>query len=181
LTGQESGGADGPGSEPAPAGAEAKNTELLARVVFAVLVVACFAAFFVAQRLKHTPTVLQKIEMAGHFSPSIPGPHQQEAISFKLARADEVTITIIDSAGDTVATLLRDHPVVRYKQFSLRWNGRRGTATGYGVVKSPGGRSILVPRNRGALAPPGEYRVLVSLRSQHREVPLPRSFTLVGR
>ena len=161
------------------AGRDGPGTDRLAQAVFALLVIACFAAFIVTQRLKHTPTAVQKFELAGRFSPYVAG--GQEPISFKLAEADEVTVTIIDSNGDTVATLLRAHLVVRYKQFSLRWNGRRGTASGYATTRSPRGRTILAPDTRGAIAPPGEYRVEVSLLHQGRTVRSPRSFTLVGR
>ena len=68
----------------------------LARVVFAVLVLACFGAFFLTQRLKHTPTAVQHFELTPLLL-ALPGGHvRQEAISFKLAEADEVTVTIID-------------------------------------------------------------------------------------
>lgn len=177
----------GVGLEGAPTGGRAgtgtwtPGTDPLVRIVFALLVIACFAAFFVTQRLKHTPTAVQKFELTPSFSPSPSGRiNKQEWISFKLAQADEVTVTIIDSNGDVVATLVRDRPVVRYKQFSLHWNGHRGTAHRYRELKTPAGRTILVPDNQGALAPPGEYRVWVTLRRQDRTVPSPRSFTLVG-
>jgi hypothetical protein len=153
----------------------------LARGVFALLVLACFAAFFVTQRLKHTPTVVQRFELNPSFSPYRADRLKQEGISFKLARADAVTVAIIDSSGDVVATLVRDYPAPRYKQFSLRWNGRRGTARGERVTRTASGRAILVPRTDGPLAPPGEYRVRVTLREQGRTVLSPRAFTLVGR
>jgi len=63
-------------------------------------VVACFAAFLITQRLKHTPTVVQLFKLTPSFSPTLPGFTKQEAISFKLSRADEVTVTI-DSAPST--------------------------------------------------------------------------------
>jgi hypothetical protein len=157
------------------------DAEQLVRIVFALLVIACFAAFFVTQRLKHTPTAIQRFERTPSFSPSSPAPHNLEEISFKLASADAVTVAIIDSRGDVVATLVRDHPVARYKQFSLRWNGRRGTAHRYGELHTASGRAVLEPVNEGALAPPGEYRVRVSMREQDRTVYSPWSFTLVGR
>ena len=69
-------------------------------VVFALLVLACFAAFFMTQRLKHTPTAVQRFKLTPFFSPTLPGLAKQEAISFKLAQADAVTVTIIDAAGD---------------------------------------------------------------------------------
>ena len=159
----------------------AAATERLARTIFALLVIACFVAFFLTQHLKHTPTVVQSFRLTPFFSPTPSGHVKQERISFKLARADEVTVTIVDSTGATVATLLRDHPVARYKQLSLRWNGRRGTAHSYALVAGPDGTSALAPRLHGALAPAGEYRVRVSLRNQDRTVFSPRGFKLVRR
>lgn len=128
--------------------------------MFALLVVTCFAAFFITQRLKHTPTVVQRFQLTPVFSPTPAGHIKEERISFKLARADAVTVTIENAAGKTVATLVRDQPVLRYKQLSLRWTG---VSTG------------------GDPAPAGEYRVHVSLREQHRSVYSPRDFTLVRR
>jgi hypothetical protein len=157
------------------------GADALARVVFALLIVACFAAFFTTQRLKHTPTAVQRFERTPTFTPSGPAPGNLEEISFKLAKADDVTVAIIDSRGDTVATLVRDRSVARYKQFSLRWNGRRGSAHRYGQIKTASGRAVTVAENEGPLAPPGEYRVRVSLRQQDRTVLSPWSFTLVGR
>jgi len=162
-------------------GSSAAGPEPLARIVFVLLVLACFAAFFVTQRLKHTPTVVQRFEMTPSFTPTASGEAAQEAISFKLSRADEVTVAILDANEDVVATLVRDRPVQRYKQFSLRWNGRRGTAHRYRQIYSAHGRAILVPEIDGALAPVGEYRVRVSLRKQGHTVLSPRLFKLVGR
>ena len=70
-----------------------------AQVVFALLVLACFGAFFVTQRLKHTPTAVQPFKLTPCFSPTPAGHIKQERISFKLAKADEVTVTIIDAGG----------------------------------------------------------------------------------
>jgi hypothetical protein len=163
-------------------GGAAAGSEPLARIVFALLVIACLAAFLLTQRLKHTPAAVQRFELTPRFAPASPKPEdRQERISFKLANAAQVTVTIIDSRGNTVATLVRDHPVSRYKQFSLRWNGRRGVARRYEFLTSATGHVTLVPVNRGRLAPAGEYRVRVVLRGQSREVLSPRSFTLVPR
>jgi hypothetical protein len=148
--------------------------------VFALLVAACFAAFFVTQRLKHTPTLVQRFELAPSFTPGAAGEEKLEPISFKISHADDVTVTIVDSSGTDVATLVRDRPISRYKQFSLRWDGRRGVAHGYTFIHTPGGRSVPVPSNHGPLAPAGEYRIRVRLRHQHRDVLSPRSFTLVA-
>jgi hypothetical protein len=150
-----------------------------AGVVFGLLVVACFVAFFLTQHLKHTPTAVQVFKLTPRFSPTPSGHIKQERISFRLARSDQATVSVVDSAGAEVARLLHDYPVQRYKQLSLRWTGRLGTAHGYSLVAGPDGRSALQPRLSGAPAPAGEYRVRVTLREQRRSVLSPRSFTLV--
>lgn len=133
----------------------------LGQIVFALLVLACFAAFFVTQRLKHTPTAVQSFKLTPVFSPTPGGHVKQERISFKLADAEKVTVTIVGAGGATVATLASNQPVASYKQFKLRWNGRVGATAS------------------GELAPAGEYRVHVHLLNQRRWVYSPRSFTLV--
>jgi hypothetical protein len=152
----------------------------LAQLVFGLLVLACFAALIVTQRLKHTPTVVQAFKMTNVIAPASSGESREEHISFKLAKADVVTVTIVSSSGDEVATLVHDLPVGRYKTLSLRWNGRGGTAHGYRVLRRADGYTTLLPANRGRLAAPGEYSVRVSLSEQDRLVTSPRSFKLVG-
>jgi hypothetical protein len=153
---------------------------LLPSVVFAALVVACFAALIVTQHLKHAPTPIQEPRLTPSFAPASTGPHRLEAISFKLAAADEVTVRIEKPSGAIVATLVRDRPVARYRKLSLRWNGREGSPHGYSVIRSPHGYESLLAANRGGVAPAGEYMVWVTLRRQGRSVPLPRDFKLVG-
>ena len=155
-------------------------SRLLARIVFVLLVLSCFAALLVIQRLKHTPTLVQRFELTKVIAPASKGESKEEHIAFKLAKADEVTVTIESSSGQTVATLVRDLPVARYKILSLRWNGRRGTAHGYGVLRKADGYKTLVPHNRGRIAPEGEYSVRVSLRRGARSIPSSRTFKLVG-
>jgi hypothetical protein len=152
-----------------------------ARIVFAALVLASFAAFFITQRLKHTPTVVQRFQLTSNFSPTPAGRHKQEQISFKLSHAERATVAVIDSDGNVVATLLGDYAVPRYKQLSLRWNGRRGRAHGYRVAETASGHSYIEPKNTGAPAPNGEYRVRLTLSRQREPVLSPRSFALVGR
>lgn len=168
------------GGETPPAADRPAASDPLARVVFAALLGACFLAFFLTQRLKHTPTVVQDIKLTPYFSP-FPGGHvKEESISFKLDRAERVTVEVEDSDEDVVARLLVDHPVPRYKQFSLRWNGRRGSARVDRVTHTSSGRTIFVPGTDGPIAAPGEYRVRLTLDRQHRVVHSTRSFTLAG-
>lgn len=155
--------------------------ERLAAAVFAALVVACFVALIVTQRLKHTPTPIEDFKRARAFTPGAAGADGEERVSFKLTKADRVTVTVENSAGDTVATLVRAVPVGRYRILSLRWNGRRGSARGYSVIRRADGYTTLVPHNKGALAAAGEYKVRVRLLAQKRSIPSPQSFQLVRR
>jgi len=150
----------------------------LARAVFAALVVACFAAFAITQHLKHTPTPVQNFKMNTWFEPSAPGGlHPVEHLSFRIAGSDDVTVAIVDSAGDEVATLLRDRPLARYTQLSFQWDGRHGPTTPPApAAGTPHDR--LVPIDHGPLASPGEYRVRVSLLHQSLTRLSPRSFEL---
>jgi hypothetical protein len=157
---------------------ETGQAQRLARVVFGVLVVACFAAFVATQRLKHTPTPVQEFKMDETFRPSrvpaavchgrvpkalVNASEQIEYLSFKIAQADAVTVEIVDSANREVARVVRDLPVERYKPLSLCWNGQLG------------------PTQSSGLAPPGEYRLLVHLHSQDLTRYSTRSFRLQGR
>jgi hypothetical protein len=157
------------------------GAERAARATFALLVVACFAAFFLTQRLKHTPTVVQRFELTPRFEPSRAGANKEERISFRLAHSEAATVTIENAAGARVATLVRDRPLQRYKQFSLRWNGHEGVARSFAISTAPNGHETYVPDNTGPLAPAGEYRVRVYVPARRRSVQSPRSFTLVAR
>ncbi len=156
------------------------GTEALARAAFVALVLACIGAFFLVQHLKHTPTVLRDFKLTPRFSPRAGGNLRDEAISFQIAHREAVTVAIIDAAGNTVATLVRDRTLERYKTFSLRWNGRRGTARRYEHLESATGRPILLALSPGAIAPSAEYRVEVTLHRAHKTVRSTRSFTLVA-
>jgi hypothetical protein len=151
----------------------------LAAAVFAALVLACFAALIAIQRLKHTPTPIESFKRTPSFRPGTPGPAGEERISFKSTGADRVTVTVEDAAGNAVATLVSGLPVARYRIVSLRWNGRRGVAHGYALLRRADGYTTVIPHNRGALAAPGEYKVRVALLRQQRSIPLPQSFALV--
>jgi hypothetical protein len=154
------------------------SPDKLAAAVFTALVIACFLAFFLTQRLKHRPTSVQQFKLTPNFAPTPAGRHKQEQISFKLARAERATVTIIDANGNLVATLLTQYPVPRYKTVSLLWNGRRGTARSHRTVSSATGHAYILPANRGRLAGTGEYRVRLRLSRQREPVLSPRSFTL---
>lgn len=164
------------GQNATPAGTAA-STQRLARWVFALLVIASFAAFGVTQRLKHTPTVVQMFKRTPIFSPTPVGHIKQEQISFRIAHPDRVTVRVINSSGDTVTTLIRDQPLPAYKQLSLRWNGNRGTQAPKLISTTTG--LLAICQDHGAPAPSGEYRVEVHLLRENRSVRSTWSFRLV--
>ncbi len=132
----------------------------LARAVFALLILATVGAFFVTQRLKHSPTLVQQPFAQPFLSPYSRNHHASVKISFKIKRADDVTVTIVDSSGDDVATLARDHPLAAYRPWALRWYGKT---------------------DAGALAADGIYRIRVRLRNQGRAVLLDKQITVDSR
>ena len=72
-------------------------------------------------------------------------------------------------------------PLERYKQFSLRWNGRTGVARSHTIITAADGHRYYVPHNTGPFARAGEYHVRVFLPDSNRTVISPRSFELVAR
>jgi len=131
-----------------------------ARVIFAVLVVATFAAFFVAQRLKHTPTVLQRVHGPLLFSPNGDGRKDTLVVSFELKRADAVSVDVLDRGANPVASLLSDRSVRAHRAVTVRWNGRT---------------------EAGARAPDGAYRIRVTLRDEGRTVSIRHRYRLDTR
>ena len=132
--------------------------------IFAVLVAATFAAFFVAQRLKNSPSVIQELRINTDapgqqiFSPNADGRRDRVRFSLLLDKADHVTLTILDDDGDPVRTLIDDRALRAHQRLGLPgvpWDGRDGD---------------------GHMAPDGRYRLRITLRDQGRSVVVPRSF-----
>jgi hypothetical protein len=126
-----------------------------ARAVFALLVAATFGAFFLAQRLKHSPTVIQQVKVTPVFSPNRDGRFDRARISFKLKKADDVTVTVVDAAGDPVRTLAGDRHLPAYRPTRFTWDGRD---------------------DAGRMVPDGIYRTRVTLRREGRSIVVPRAF-----
>jgi hypothetical protein len=133
------------------------RTETLTRAVFALLVLATFAAFFVTQRLKHSPTLVQAATAVPYIYPA--KGHRKALISFKIKRADRVTVTIVGPNGDDVDTLASDFSMAAYQQQSFRWRGietsGRPAPLGLYTIRirlRDAGRSVLLTRPNGELA-----------------------------
>ncbi|MDQ1686873.1 MAG: hypothetical protein QOC82_3610, partial [Frankiaceae bacterium] len=124
------------------------------RIAFALLVCATFAAFFVAQELKSTPPLVQHVTVTPFFSPNRDGRFDRARASFDLKRTDDVTVTVIDRAGDEVRPL-RDNTRLRARRrMRLVWDGKDGA---------------------GHTVADGIYRFRVNLRRQNRAVLLPQN------
>jgi hypothetical protein len=124
-----------------------------ARIAFALLVCATFAAFFAAQELKSTPPLVQDVKVFPFFSPNSDGRFDRLRASFVLKRTDIVTVTMVDRAGDNVRVLVADRRLRAGRRLRVAWDGR-------------------VP---GGTAPDGTYRIRLNLRRQGRAVTLQRN------
>ena len=93
---------------------------LVARVTFLVLVGATFAAFFVAQRLKSAPPVIDVNRLARHFSPNGDGNKDVNDFTVVLKVADDVTVDVVNLDGDPVKRLADIVPVRAYRPLRAR-------------------------------------------------------------
>ncbi|HEY5199210.1 MAG TPA: hypothetical protein VIJ51_19485 [Solirubrobacteraceae bacterium] len=133
------------------------RTETLRRAVFGLLVVATFAAFFVTQRLKHSPTLVQAATAVPYIYQA--KGHRKALISFKIKRADDVTVTVVGANGDDIDTLASEVHMQAYLQRSFRWRGltASGRRAPFGLYRirvrlRDAGRSVLLARPDGELA-----------------------------
>ncbi len=125
-----------------------------ARIVFALLVVATFGAFFVAQQLKSSPPRVQDLFATPFFSPNRDGRFDRARMSLRLKRTDDVTAIVVDRGGDEIRTLTDNEPLRAGERLRLVWDGnddaRRAVPDGTYRIRLSlrrQGRSILIPRN----------------------------------
>jgi hypothetical protein len=126
----------------------------LARIAFALLVCATFAAFFAAQELKSKPPRIG-FKATPFFSPNKDGRFDRARASFVLLqRADDVAATVVDREGEDVVELLPSTFAAIGERKQVAWDGRLDS---------------------GRMAPDGTYRLRLNLRRQGRAVVLPRN------
>jgi hypothetical protein len=128
----------------------------LARVVFLALVAATFGAFFVAQRLKGSPPVVQ-LHGQRWLSPNGDGRKDRARIVLRARESDVLTADLIDEAGNPVRRLVTERPIRPSQPIRVTWNGRT---------------------DQGGIAPDGVYRIRATLLDQGRSVVNPRLITL---
>ena len=129
----------------------------LARVAFALLIAATFAAFFVAQQLKSAPSFINRVDVVEHFSPVCKCPRSVQVVRFRLKESDDVTVDVVDLDGGRVARVATTRPVKAFTPVRLRW---RGIA------------------DNGRVAPDGRYRFRFTLRRLGRSIVYRKSFLL---
>lgn len=123
------------------------------------LLVATAAAFAVTERLKLTKSALTGTKVSKVFSPSCGCARGSAKVKVLLRRADTLTVSVVDSRGNEVRTLLAGRSF-RRGEVRFRWNGRD---------------------DAGALAPDGAYRIRIHLAQQHQTIVLPRPVRLDTR
>ncbi|WP_320673304.1 N,N-dimethylformamidase beta subunit family domain-containing protein [Patulibacter defluvii] len=131
-----------------------------ARILFVLLAIGTVAAFFVAQRLKNEPSVIQGVRFLSpdverrapritSFSPNGDGRLDTVEIRFRVDRTTPVTVEIVDRETRTVRTLARDRPARRYRTLRFSWDGRR---------------------DDGMIARDGRYKLKITLPDEGRSV-----------
>jgi flagellar hook assembly protein FlgD len=121
----------------------------LAAVVFGVLVIATFGAFFGAQRLKNAPPVLSRLSVFPYFSPNSDGRHDVARVSFEVKETDNVTVAVLNSEDDEVRELMGTRRLMAGELTRLKWDGRD---------------------DDGTLLPDGRYRYRITLQHEGRSV-----------
>jgi hypothetical protein len=120
-------------------------------VVFALLVLATLAAFAYAQREKRDPLVVDKVSLGvgnrGVFTPNGDCRNDRIRIRFRTTVSDDANVQIIKPGGKVVVTLARDRFLKRYHYHTYYWDGRQ---------------------RGGGTAPPGRYKLRVTLLGEDR-------------
>jgi len=125
--------------------------------VFAALVLATFGAFFVAQRLKATPSVVGEFRRTPFFSPNHDGRFDRATVRFEIRKRGRVSLAVVDADGDEVKTLIDDDTFLPYREIRARWDGTN---------------------DDGERVPDGSYRYRITLADQGRNVVIPESVRL---
>lgn len=128
-----------------------------ARIAFALLVVATFAAFVVTQKLKSSPPLVVRPRIYEVFSPARDARVRQAKISFWIVNSDDVSVSIVDGEGRIVRRLVDGRHLARRVRIRLAWDGRT---------------------DAGTVAPDGRYRVRVALIHQARTIDLAQTIAL---
>jgi hypothetical protein len=133
-------------------------TRPLVRAVFAVLVVATIAAFFVTQQLKgEFPLVIRFATKPAHFSPNGDGYRDSSDIGFDLSEPASVSFMVIDAEGTEVRQIFSDRRLAGDEKHRFTWDGRN---------------------DEGNVVPEGTYRMRVVRRDESRVIDSVKEITV---
>src|ERR687895_749660 len=97
----------------------------LVRAVFALLVVATIAAFFVTQQLKSEDAlVLRFAAQPKQFSPNGDGTRDRSKIGFDLSRPATVSFYVLDGEGNEIRRVVDDRALAGDTKHRFVWDGR---------------------------------------------------------
>jgi hypothetical protein len=120
------------------------------RAIFALLVVATIAAFFVTQQLKSEfPLVIRFAAKPKQFSPNGDRYRDSTQVGFDLSEPAKVTFSIMNGEGNEVRRLVDDRGLAGDAKHRFRWDGRD---------------------DEGRLVPDGLYRMRVLRRDEGRVI-----------
>ena len=97
----------------------------LVRAVFALLVVATIAAFFVTQQLKSEDAlVLRFAAKPKQFSPNGDGTRDRSEVGFDLSRPATVSFYVLDGEGNEIRQIVDDRALAGDTKHRFSWDGR---------------------------------------------------------
>jgi FlgD Ig-like domain len=120
-------------------------------VLALVLLIGSAAAFTRSERLKLDRSPVGKPKFERHLSPTCDCRTRRANLSFLLRRPERLDVSVVDSDGDDVATLVKGQDF-NAGRVSVEWDGREDS---------------------GQLAPDGMYRLQVRLENADRTVVIP--------
>jgi N,N-dimethylformamidase beta subunit-like, C-terminal/FlgD Ig-like domain len=122
----------------------------LVRAVFALLVLATIAAFFVTQQLKSEDAlVLRFAAKPQQFSPNGDGTRDRSEVGFDLSRPATVSFYVLDGEGNEIRRVVDDRALAGDTKHRFTWDGRD---------------------DDGVPVPDGLYRMRVVQRSEGRVI-----------
>jgi len=133
-------------------------TRPLVRAVFAVLVVATVAAFFLTQQLKGDfPLVIRFATKPAHFSPNGDGYRDETRIGFDLSRPASVSFMVIDAEGTEIRRIVTARRLAGDAKHRFTWDGTN---------------------DDGGAVPDGTYRMRVVRRDESRVIDSEKKITV---
>jgi flagellar hook assembly protein FlgD len=129
---------------------------VLSTVVLVGLLLATAAAFAITEHLKLIKSPIYGTRVTKAFSPVCHCATAKAKISFKLRRADVVTVAIVTTGRDPVATV-RSAVSEQAGRVTFFWYGRT---------------------DAGAVAPDGQYQPQVTLANARRSITMPNKITV---